>query len=150
MQIKGESKMSLSAQAIAVLTNVVNNENLQYAAKYADDLSVFNNVTIPNWVATNVQGRNLVSNANFTATTPPTPPAKNVATLDTNTGEITVKGVVDTTIPVPVLPPYVSASGNAFASLSPNLNSQESDLNTTTIQQILSGVNRILKAMNLG
>ena len=141
--------MSLSTQNLQVLQTVVKNENDQAQANHANDVATYLSVTCQNWIQANVQSRNLVNNVGFTPTPIPAPPTLTVYSLNTDTGEITASQVVDPSIPVPTLPPYVSASGNAFATLQPNLNSQEEDMDTVTLQNIMVGVNKILKALNI-
>lgn len=137
--------MSLSQQAIDVLTTVVSNENQKAKSKYADDLRVYMTVTEPNWVSANVQSRNLVSNLNFTPTPIPSPPQLLVYSLNNDTGEITSSyNPPDPSIAAPVLPPYISGAGNGFASLQPTLSSAEMDLNTVNLTTILAAVTKLL------
>lgn len=131
--------MPLSSAAVLVMQGVVGQQNQQYKVNYANALQTYITVTEQNWIQDNVQARNMAKNVNFTPTAIPAPPQLQVATLNTDTGEIdTTLAPVDPSIQAPVLPPYIDGSStNGFASLQPNLTSQEEDLNTSTSQQIL-------------
>lgn len=136
--------MALSDQAIAVLQTVTDNENKQALAKHLSDVQTYLSVTAQDWIATNVQSRNLLNNVGFTPTPIPAKPTLTTYQLNTDTGEITSTQVTDSSIPDPVLPPFVSAGGNAFATLQPNLNSQEMDLNTVTLQSLSAKLDRVI------